>query len=180
MSTSPSSEVLPIDAVRPYWRNPRKITEEAIDGVRASLEEFGYVQPVVVDTENVIIIGHTRYTAARRLGATEIEVIKVDLSPAKAKQLRIVDNRTHEYAWWDFDKLRQELDGLGGDELMLSLFPEARAPQDDGGAVDDTEPSGSNTDGSYSVEFVCPTCFHEWETQVTREQVLSGRIEETK
>lgn len=185
MSTSPQSETLTLDEIKPYWRNPRRITDDAVEAVQGSLGEFGYVQPIVVDEDNVIVIGHTRYTAMRRLGVTEAEVLKAtDLSPQRIKQLRVIDNRTHEFSLWDADKLWSELEAIGEDPLVQDIFPEARAPEDDDdGArnLADFE-SGGPIETSPLVEFVCPSCFHEWEQPVSREQVLSGtlKMEETQ
>lgn len=179
MSPSPRSEVLHIDAVRPYWRNPRRIPDEAVDAVKESLGAFGYVQPIVVDAEGVIIIGHTRYTAMRRLGVTEVEVLRVDLPPAKVKQLRVIDNRTHENAWWDFDLLRAELAEVATDDVMLTLFPEAAPPDDDGGAMPiekDPDAWGVKPPESTTTEFICPSCYHEFTVDVTLEHVQAGLI----
>lgn len=176
MSTSPRSETLTLDEIKPYWRNPRRITDDAVQAVQASLGEFGYVQPIVVDEDNVIIIGHTRYTAMRRLGVEEAEVLKAkDLSAQRVKQLRVIDNRTHEYSIWDADKLWGELEAIGDDPLILEVFPEAQAPDDENPDLSDFETDGP-IETSPLVEFVCPSCFHEWEQKVSREQVLSGEL----
>lgn len=174
MSTFPRSETLLLDEIKPYWRNPRKISEDAISKVAASLTEFGYLQPIVVDLNNVIIIGHTRYTAMRRLGLNKVEVLKIDLPPLRVKELRVIDNRTHELSWWDNEKLHEELYGLGDDPLIGQLFPEAPEPTDSGGYVPPEDDEGDG--GPTQVEFICPACLYEWITEVTREQVLSGRI----
>lgn len=102
-------ETVPIDAVIPYARNPRKNTG-AIAKVAASLKEFGWQQPIVVDKEMVVIVGHTRLEAARTLTWTEVPIVKaLNLSPEQAKAYRIADNRTGEEAQWDFELLKLEL-----------------------------------------------------------------------
>ena len=178
MSKSPRSETLTLDEIKPYWRNPRRITDDAVEAVQASLGEFGYVQPIVVDEENVIIIGHTRYTAMRRLGIESAEVLKAkDLSPQRVKQLRVVDNRTHEYSLWDAEKLWDELEAIGDDPLVQEIFPEAAPPEEDGeGPLLADFETGGPVEEAPDVEFVCPSCFHEWVQPVSREQVLSGEI----
>lgn len=183
MSTSLSSKSkatlksFPIDKIIPYWRNPRKISEEAIEKVMESITEFGYVQPIVVDTEQVIIIGHTRYQALRRLGYTDIDVLEAELSASEAKELRIVDNKTHEFSKWDFEKLDAELTELADDTFTVLFFPEASSADFDF-EVDSMDLDGTPSEPeSHLVEFVCPSCWHEWDTHVTREQVLSGTIE---
>jgi hypothetical protein len=168
-----------LDDIVPYWRNPRIVTEEAVNAVAESIRRFGYQQPIVVDSSKVIIMGHTRYAAARRLGVTEIDVrVAVSLTPEKARQLRVLDNRLHEYTTWDFDQLVEELDQLD-QNLMRGYFPEV-IPEDPGLAGTEALTRGLEVlAGSQSdqVAFTCPSCFHEWEAVVTREQVMSGRIE---
>lgn len=105
-------ETVKIGEVKPYGNNPR-FNANAIDGVKQSLEAYGWQQPLVVDQDNTIIIGNTRYQAAKQLKMTEVPVIKMDkLSPEKVKALRIADNHTAEIADWDMDKLFKELNGL--------------------------------------------------------------------
>ena len=102
-------EVCPISSIRPYENNPR-LNDAAVDAVGASIKEFGFRQPIVVDDAGVIIVGHTRYKAALKLGMTEVPVhVAVCLSPAQAKAYRIADNQTATIATWDDDKLYQEL-----------------------------------------------------------------------
>lgn len=102
-------ETVPIDSVIPYARNPRKNTG-AIAKVAASLKEFGWQQPIVVDKDMVVIVGHTRLEAARTLTWTEVPIVKaLNLSPEQAKAYRIADNRTGEEAQWDFELLKLEL-----------------------------------------------------------------------
>ena len=110
-------EMRPIDAVVPYARNPRK-NAAAVDKVAASLREFGWRQPIVVDAAGVIVVGHTRYEAARRLGMAEVPVhVAADLTPQQAKAYRLVDNRAAQFAEWDADLLRCELDELADVDL---------------------------------------------------------------
>lgn len=100
-----------IDDVKPYENNPRN-NEEAVDGVANSIKQFGWQQPIVVDKENVIIVGHTRYKAAQKLGLKVVPVIVAELSEEKAKAYRLADNKTNEAAEWNFDKLQEELDKI--------------------------------------------------------------------
>ena len=173
------TRTLHLDDVVPYWRNPRVITDEAVNAVAESIQRYGYQQPIEVEPENVIIMGHTRYSARRRLGVTEVTVRVADQDPRKVKQLRLVDNRAHEYTSWDFDKLIDELDKLD-DQLMHGYFPEVVAAPDAGPDVDFREEDALDLEGTTgqdpNVEFLCPSCFHEWEMPVTREQIMSGRL----
>lgn len=103
---------VPIDSITPYWRNPRNI-ENAIDKVADSITRYGFQQPILVDKKHVIIAGHTRYAALRKLGIETAEIIVADLTAKKAKEYRVIDNRTSEYATWSDDldiELREFLD----------------------------------------------------------------------
>ena len=95
-------ETVNIDLIKPYWRNPRN-NDQAIEPVKESIKRFGYTQPITLDKENVIVTGHTRYKALKQLGITEIPCIRLDLSPQKAKEYRIIDNKTSEFASWTND-----------------------------------------------------------------------------
>jgi ParB-like chromosome segregation protein Spo0J len=117
-------ELRPIDSIRPYDKNPR-VNDPGVDAVAASIREFGFRQPIVVDEESVIIVGHTRYKAALKLGLTEVPVhVAVGLSPAQAKAYRIADNQTASFSQWDDDLLPLELASLQelGYDLNLTGF----------------------------------------------------------
>src|SRR5271170_4122534 len=102
-------EMRPIETIRPYENNPR-LNDPAVDAVAASIRTFGFRQPLVVDEASVIIVGHTRYKAALKLGLAEVPVhVAVGLSPAQAKAYRIADNQTATMSSWDEDKLPLEL-----------------------------------------------------------------------
>lgn len=98
----------PIDQIRPYSNNPRVIAR-AVDAVVESIRRFGFLNPILVDEHGVIIAGHTRYWAARKLGLTEVPVIRLDLPEEKARLYRIADNATADVAEWDVNKLVAEL-----------------------------------------------------------------------
>src|SRR5271170_3893489 len=102
-------QTLFIEAILPYARNPRH-NEAAVAKVAASLREFGWKQPIVVDREYTIVVGHTRWLAAQQLGMTQVPVLVADdLTPAQIKAYRLADNRTHEEATWDNELLAIEL-----------------------------------------------------------------------
>jgi site-specific DNA-methyltransferase (adenine-specific) len=132
-------EIWTIDRVKEYARNPRK-NAAAVDAVANSIREFGFRQPVVVDEDGVVIIGHTRLKAARQLGLTEVPVhVAAGLSPAKVKALRLADNRLHENSDWDKDLLSLEILDLRSLNFDLSLTgfeadeltdPDAADPRD--------------------------------------------------
>ncbi len=112
---------LPLERLIPYARNPRK-NESAVATVAASLREFGWRQPIVVDEEMVILAGHTRLEAARQLGLASAPVhIARGLTPAQARAYRLMDNRASENAEWDEALLGLELGDLQGDGFDLAL-----------------------------------------------------------
>jgi DNA modification methylase len=103
-------ESWPIDRPIEYIRNARKITQAAVDKVAASIQEFGFRQPIVVDKDGVIIVGHVRLRAAKKLGWTHVPVhVAANLTPAQVKAYRLMDNRSHEEVEWDLGLLGAEL-----------------------------------------------------------------------
>ena len=115
-------ELRGIDAIRPYEGNPR-VNDQAVDAVAASLREFGFRQPIVADADGVIIAGHTRWKAARKLGLAKVPVhVATDLSSEQIRAYRIADNQTNTLAEWDFDLLPIELKDLRGADYDLSLL----------------------------------------------------------
>jgi DNA modification methylase len=108
--------------VKPYPGNPR-LNDDAVDAVAASLKEFGFRQPIVVDGDGVIICGHTRYKAALKLGMEKVPVhVAKDLSPEKIKAYRIADNQTASLATWNYDLLPIELAELQEANYDLGLL----------------------------------------------------------
>ena len=109
-----AAEAWPVDRPKPYERNPRR-NDAAVEKVAASIREFGWAQPIVVDGDGVIIIGHTRLKAAKKLGLKTVPVLVLaDLTPEQVAALRLADNKTAELAEWDEPLLAAELDALVG------------------------------------------------------------------
>ena len=109
-----------IEKIIPYAKNPRK-NDAAVDKVAASLKEFGFRQPIVVDAEMVVIAGHTRLAAARKLGLDQVPIhIATDLTANQIKAYRIADNRVSQEAKWDDDLLALELADLDLENYDLS------------------------------------------------------------
>lgn len=110
---------LPISEIYPYPNNPRK-NDGAVDAVAESIRQCGYVAPIVVDENGVILAGHTRYKALQKLGAEDCEVVvRAGLSDEQKRKYRLLDNKTGEIAEWDFDLLVEELDNLDFGDLDL-------------------------------------------------------------
>lgn len=101
-----------IDQIKPYENNPRN-NDDAVDAVANSIKEFGWQQPIVVDNGGVIIAGHTRYKAAKKLGYKEVPIVVADkLTEEQVNAYRLADNKVGELANWDTKKLDDELQAL--------------------------------------------------------------------
>jgi ParB family transcriptional regulator, chromosome partitioning protein len=145
--------------ITPYDRNPRN-NDSAVRLVRASIEQFGFKVPIILDAAHVIVCGHTRYKAAQELGLDSVPcIIADDLTPAQIKAYRLADNKVGEAAEWDLDKLAEELAGCVPDFDMAafgfedSITPTAEIPECnksiDEAAMEDTENE-------------CPKCGFKW------------------
>lgn len=117
----PPVEVVDILSIRPYHRNPRR-NDSAVPAVKESLRRYGINQPLVVDDNGVIVVGHTRYRALLELGATQVPVVRPKLTPEQARAYRIADNKTGELAEWDKDALIPELRALGDPGEIMAVF----------------------------------------------------------
>ncbi|MBN9517670.1 ParB N-terminal domain-containing protein [bacterium] len=114
-------EMWPVGRLKPYPGNPRH-NDAGVDAVAASLKAFGFRQPCVVDEQDVIVVGHTRYKAALKLGLVEIPVhVARGLTPEQARAYRIADNQTATLSAWDDGLLAQELAALQAAEFDLAL-----------------------------------------------------------
>ena len=115
-----------IDEVKPYENNPR-VNDKSVDDVAKSIKEFGWQQPIVVDKDNVIIVGHTRWKAAKKLGMKKVPVVVAsNLTPEQVKAYRLADNKVSEESIWDNKKLLDELDELNKiDENVFTGFSES-------------------------------------------------------
>lgn len=114
-------EYIPISEIIPYENNPRK-NAHAVEIVKKSIREFGFKVPIILDRENKIIAGHTRLLAAKELEMQEVPVIWADdLTDSQVKALRIMENKSHEFANWDFNILKLELEELKKVNFDLNL-----------------------------------------------------------
>lgn len=109
-----------IDQLTPYDHNPRQ-NDGAVDAVAASIKNFGFKVPVVIDRERVIVAGHTRFKAAKKLGLESVPcIVADDLTDEQIRAFRLADNKVGELAGWDFDLLNMELAGI--EELDMTQF----------------------------------------------------------
>lgn len=157
---------LHLSKITPYARNPRK-NAAAVAVIKASLKEYGWQQPIVVDKENVIVAGHTRYLAALELGLTEAPVhVADDLTPAQIKAYRIMDNKSHERAEWDMELLALEISDLKDDgfDLDLTGFDAGELAGIALGEGDVPESSAKEIDpDDYQLGHRCPRCGFEFD-----------------
>ena len=183
--------MLNITQIKPYWRNPRR-NDDAIAAVKQSIQDYGFNQPLILDGDNVIIAGHTRYKALQELGVTKVPcIIKDDLSAQDAKAYRIADNKTSELATWDMDKLIPELREIEAIDNIEIYFPTVSLDdllKDTAGATNYTPPTQeaigkvehklqaefsdrSAEKQSQYIEVICPHCtesFHLDKAEILR------------
>ena len=113
-------QIVPIGSIRPYAGNSRKHSAKQIEKIAASITEFGFNAPILIDADGTIVAGHGRYSAAQRLGLTEVPAIQLGhLTEAKRRAYVIADNRIAEDAGWDLTKLAAEVQALQAEGLDL-------------------------------------------------------------
>jgi ParB-like chromosome segregation protein Spo0J len=156
-----------IDRLIPYARNARKIPQEAIDKVAASIKEFGWQQPIVVDTERVVVAGHVRLLAAKQLGLEKVPVhVAADLTPGQIKAFRLMDNRSHQESGWDMELLAPEMAELQALNVDASLTgfdaDEISKFLDSTGSEGDPPESFREYDESIPTAHECPKCGYTW------------------
>ena len=119
-----------IGEILPYENNPRN-NDNAVDAVAASILEFGWQQPIVVDKDGVIIAGHTRYKAAKKLKLKEVPVVVADnLTDEQVRAYRLADNKSGELAEWDFAALEEELAAISEIDMSAFGFDARISPED--------------------------------------------------
>ena len=137
----------------PYENNPRN-NKNAVEYVAESIKEFGFKVPLVIDKDNVIVCGHTRYLAAEKLGMEAVPcIIADDLTEEQINAYRLADNKVHEYSEWDFEMLQSELDGITMIDMEKFLF----LPTDKKEAKEAKEKKSLN-----DKTIVCPKCGNEF------------------
>ena len=159
--------------LKPYEKNPRH-NDEAVKGVANSIKQFGFKVPIIIDKNNVIVAGHTRYKAGLELGLETVPcIIADDLTPKQIKAFRLADNKVAEKSYWDFDLLNEELADLKIDFNMSDFDFKVDVDEkdiddlfiDDEGGKDTPTPSSGSDDVPPSAEetkkIQCPHC-GEW------------------
>lgn len=134
--------MIPVTEIIPYNKNPRK-NEKAVEVVMKSIKEFGFKVPIIIDKDNIIVAGHTRLEAAIKLEMKEVPIIWADdLTDKQIKAFRIMENKSQEFSYWDYDLLKQELleiksmnidlssTGFGEDEIQF-FNPDSDKPVND-------------------------------------------------
>ena len=175
----------PISEIIPYENNPRN-NDGAIKYVKASIEAFGFKIPIIIDKENIIVAGHTRYKAAEELGIDKIPcIVADDLTPEQIQAFRLVDNKTQELASWDLELLSEELSIIDNDIINMQEFgflpssyqqiekmfdKDKEAVKTTDGLDEDEDEDESELDYPFkdddekeTVIYICPCCGKEFE-----------------
>jgi ParB-like chromosome segregation protein Spo0J len=160
-------ELWPIDKPVPYARNARKFPQSAIDKVAASIKEFGWQQPIVVDVNRVIVVGHVRLLAAKQLGEKKVPVhVATELTPGQIKAFRLMDNRSHQESGWDMELLAPEMAELQALNIDVSLTgfdaDEISKFLDSTGSDEEPPESFREYDETIPTEHQCPKCGYTW------------------
>ena len=143
-----------LDEIRPYENNPRR-NDEAVQYVAESIRQFGWKQPIVIDRDGVIIVGHTRYKAAQSLGLETVPcMIADDLTPEQVKAYRLADNKVGEIAGWDFDVLEKELDALDLDMTWFGF----ESHESEGNDLEDLFIDAPEKEEQKPKQIQCPHC----------------------
>ena len=147
--------VMKVADIVPYENNPRN-NKKAVDVVAKSIKQVTYVNPIIVNEDNVILAGHTRLEALKKLGTEEVEVLKVrGLDAERQKKFRLLDNKAGEFSQWDYVALLDEMEGLDWEGLDLDWGLNGK---------DDSDAEFSNSEydvedfGDEEFEYECPEC----------------------
>lgn len=145
-----------VSELTPYDKNPR-LNDAAVPKVAESIQQFGFKVPLVIDSNNVIVAGHTRFKAALQLGLDSVPcIVADDLSPAQIKAFRLADNKVSEFAEWDFTALNEELEALQDFDMQDFGFMALADIEWD----DVPELSESTYDEPKKKQLQCPECQH--------------------
>lgn len=144
-----------VDELIPYEKNPRK-NDEAVQYVANSIKEFGFKVPIVIDKNNIIVAGHTRYKASKELRLKEVPcIIADDLNDEQIKAFRLADNKVSEKAMWDFGMLDEELENILNINMEQFDFSQASIDWEN---IEDLEEENYDEPRHRMLE--CPKCHH--------------------
>ena len=147
-----------ISELKPYPNNPRK-NDNAVQYVMNSIKEFGFNVPLVIDNDNVIIAGHTRYEACKRLGIKDAQcIIADDLTEDQIKAFRIADNATHEMSRWEYGLLSVELGDIGLDMTQFGFGSLEVLDQPEEQDIDDCVDISTESFADSKFKYICPCC----------------------
>lgn len=152
-------EYVPIDSLKPYEGNARQHTQKDIDTIKASINEFGFLDPVGVwSDENIIVEGHGRVLASKELGMSEVPIIRLDyLTDEERKAYALAHNKTAEMSNWDFEQLESELAEIGDIDMEQFGF-DPQVMDFNWDEVDDLEEDTYKEPQTKKLR--CPNCNH--------------------
>lgn len=146
-----------LEELNKYKNNPRN-NENAIKEVAESIKNFGFKVPILIDKDNIIICGHTRYEASKLLGLKEVPCVLVkDLNEEQIKAFRLADNKVAEFSKWDYEKLKEELKKIDNNLVNFDFYNDLDIEDED--FVKDTE----ITKQIKGKEYICPKCGEKFE-----------------
>ena len=146
---------LKLSDIIPYERNPRK-NDAAVDDVAESIRQVGYRQKIIVDENNVILAGHTRWKALQKLGWKEAEVQReLDMTEEQKRKYRLLDNKVAEKSSWDYELLDWELQDLDFEDYDFGF-----EAYDDDIFADVNDIDEKNYEAPAKTELICPACGH--------------------
>ena len=157
--------------IKPYEKNPRK-NDNAVDEVANSISSFGFKVPIVIDKDNVIVCGHTRYKASKKLGLEVVPcVIADDLTEEQIKAYRLADNKVSELAEWDIDLLGEELEDIFNIDMSDFGFDLSEGEEEQPTAPTERKDLSDKVGETYEVIIECIN-------EVEQEQVYNKLIGE--
>lgn len=152
-----------LSKIKPYEKNARK-NDDAVEYVIKSIKQCEYIAPIILDENNVILAGHTRYKALKKLGYKEAEcVIKEGLTEEQKKKYRLLDNKTSEFAEWDFDLLEDELTDLDFGDLDIDWGIPNTEFEENNGHLREQEGIDLDEYESNKKQVECPSCGFKFE-----------------
>jgi ParB-like chromosome segregation protein Spo0J len=166
--TAKRIEMWPLKRLKPYERNARTHSPEQVAQIAASIQEFGFTNPILVDGDDGILAGHGRLAAAKDMGLSEVPVVVLDhLTPTQRRAYILADNKLALNAGWDMSLLQEEVVGLQLQDFDLSLlgFGETELAgllDPEGINEEETPEEFKEVDDDIETDHRCPSCGYEW------------------